>query len=145
MNKAFTVKEGEEFKGFSSQDYNNVFDNVACDEDRGLYDKINALDLSSDHTTEQAVNLKSQVLELFVSIVEQEEGENYPDAEKISIKYNRADHHQLMNMLVLRATIKENVAHAHFEGNKNYTSLDAMQEIMDRIDLDESQGLSTNL
>lgn len=48
-------------------------------------------------------------------------------------------------MLVLRATIKENVAHAHFEGNKNYTSLDAMQEIMDRIDLDESQGLSTNL
>jgi hypothetical protein len=145
MNKAFTVKEGEEFKGFSPQDYNNVFDNVACDEDRGLYDKINALDLSSDHTTEQAVNLKSQVLELFVSIVEQEEGENYPDAEKISIKYNRADHHQLMNMLVLRATIKENVAHAHFEGNKNYTSLDAMQEIMDRIDLDESQGLSTNL
>jgi hypothetical protein len=50
-----------------------------------------------------------------------------------------------MNMLTLRATIKENVAHAHFEGNKNYTSLDAMQEIMDRIDLDESQGLSTNL
>ena len=145
MNKAFTVKEGEDFKGFSPQDYNNAFDNLVCNEDRGLYDKIMALDLYSNHTREQEVYLQSQILELFVSMVEQEEGDNYPDAEKISIKYNRADHGQLINMLVLRATIKENVAHAHFEGNKNYTSLDAMQEIMDRMDLDESQDLSTNL
>jgi hypothetical protein len=48
-----------------------------------------------------------------------------------------------MNMLTLRATIKENVAHAHFEGNKNYTSLDAMQEIMDRINLCHFSKLSS--
>lgn len=139
MNKASTIKEGDEFKGFSSEDYNNVFDNLVCNEDRELYDKIIALGLFGYITREQEVNFKSKVPELFASIVEQEEGENYPDAEKMSIKYNRAGHHQLMNMLTLRATMKENIAHAHFEGNKNYTSLDAMLEIMDRMDLDESQ------
>ena len=101
-NKASTIKEGDEFRGFSSEDYNNVFDNLVCNEDRELYDKIIALGLFGYITREQEVNFKSKVPELFASIVEQEAGENYPDAEKISIKYNRADHHQLMNMLVLR-------------------------------------------
>jgi hypothetical protein len=135
MNKAFTVKEGEEFKGFAPQDYNNVFDSVVCDEDRGLYDKIMALEPSSHCTTEQSANFKSKVLELVVSFTEESEGKNYPEAEKISIKYNRANHYELINMLAFRATIKENVAYKHFEGYKDYTSLDAIQEIIESMDI----------
>jgi hypothetical protein len=132
MNKVSTVKEGEEFKGFSPQDYNNIFNNVICDDDLGLYDKVKAVALSSNLTTEQEGDLKKQALELATAFSERDKSKNYPDTEKILIKYTRANHHALINMLAFRAMIKENVAHKRFEGNKDYTLLNAIQAIMDQ-------------
>ena len=56
---------------------------------------------------QQSANFKSKVLELVVSFTEESEGKNYPEAEKISIKYNRANHYELINMLAFRATINK--------------------------------------
>jgi hypothetical protein len=133
MNKAFTSNEDEDFDGFSQQDYDNAFDDLVCNDKHGVSDQMKeALDLdpSIDLPTDQE---KKEIIDDFLG---QYERENYPDAEKLSIEYNRANYHYILNILALRSVIKENVAYKHFEGHQNYTSLDAIQEIIDRDNSD---------
>lgn len=145
MNKLSSVKDQSECEGLLSQDYNTLFDDVICDEDHGLYDKIKSLDSSDDLTAEQINNLKSKALEAAATFIEEEERNNYPDAEKFSIKYDRANHRELIYMLTLKAIVKEKVAYKHYEGYKDYTSLDAIEELINQTDSSKSPDLSTNL
>ena len=48
-------------------------------------------------------------------------------------------------MLTLKAIVKEKVAYKHYEGYKDYTSLDAIEELINQTDSSKSPDLSTNL
>jgi hypothetical protein len=127
MNKAFLVKEGEDFDEFSPQDYDNAFDDLVCDDDSKLLNML--LEFDPDHGF--ALEQKNKGLKAIGSFTKQEKVRHL-DAEKISIKCSRADYHHVLNMLAFRAVINENVVYKHFEGHKDYTFSDAIQEINNR-------------
>jgi hypothetical protein len=69
---------------------------------------------------------------LFSYLFEKEQ-QNYPSAEKFTIEYKKSDHHALIKMLTFRAGIKECVAIKRYNGDKNYTSLDAIKEFTESL------------
>ena len=132
MNKAYTVKEDEDFEGFLPEDYDNAFNNLVCNNDLVSFYKIQTLNRSDDFLTEQ----EKMDQESALSFLLQDKRTQYPNAEKFSIKCHRSEYSNMIKTLVFRAVIKEDVAWKHFEGYKDYTSRDAIQAIFDRVNSD---------
>ena len=61
----------------------------------------------------------------------EQEKYNYPTAEKINIRYQRSEHQALLDMLIFRSGIKQKVAVKRYEGCKNYTSFDAINDFLE--------------
>lgn len=75
----------------------------------------------------------------FESYVRTKESDNYHEVEKIAISYDKRLHNSLTTWLAMRSLIKSAIAMEHCSGNTSYSSIDAVKELLSRIndDLEE--------
>jgi hypothetical protein len=130
-NKAISCKNQEELKAQFDIDYGELFDNLTDNADDELTKSEKGLKTQLSINKSDAKGSQDNSIDTILSSLNDQEKENYPSAEKIRIQYKKSNHQELINMLTFRSVIKEKVAIMRYNGYKNYTPLDAIQELMD--------------
>lgn len=133
-NKFTVIQNRQEIQALLDQNFDHIFlDSKIHNVNHviNLNDEVGTRRLSS--SSDQA--MVNESLEMFMPYVE-EDIANYPEFERISIHYNRQKHDNLIVWLSIRAVIKELVATAHYEGNNNYSSKDALNELFIMLNYD---------
>lgn len=131
-NKFTVIHNRQEIQALLDQNFDHMFLNNKIHNVNhviNLNDEVGTRRLSS--SSDQA--MENESLEMFMPYIE-EDIANYPAFERISIHYNRQKHDNLIVWLSIRAVIKELVARAHYEGNNNYFSKDALNELFIMLD-----------
>lgn len=134
-NYATGCNDKEELEKLAQSDYSELFDDLECDDiEQKLEEYIKQAQKQQTDTNKENSEIMSECLDRMMSDIEYEEQHNYPKYEKSSIKYDEKEHDELLRILTLRFVIKEKVAIEHYDGNRGYTSLNAISDIFGHID-----------
>jgi hypothetical protein len=112
FNKVTVARDEDEYYQLFNVNYDELFSLIIKEFYEGSNEKIEHKKL--EEFDKKILSLKQQAID------------NYPDIEKIALHYNRATHSEMMNMLGFRAVIKEVVAKRRYDGDRYFTSFDAI-------------------
>lgn len=134
-NKLTVIQNSQEIQELLEQNFDHIFldSNI-----HNINHVINLNDVVGKEILASSPDkaMVNESLAMFMPYVEEEDIANYPEFERISIHYNRQKHDNLIVWLSIRAVIKELVATTHYEGNKNYSSKDALNELFIMLNYD---------
>lgn len=126
-NKATVARDEDEYYQWFNVNYSELFDNVRItDHNVELLNPIQKLLEFHEDSNEEREHKTLEELDKKILLLKQQEIDHYPDVEKIALHYNRASHEEMMNMLGFRAVIKEVVAKKRYDGDRHFTSFDAI-------------------
>ena len=139
VNKLTTITD-QSLEDVMEQDYNKLFDENTISH----VDSFDPSDMKEVYEDEQTYNTEEK-WSRFESYIKTRELEAYPEVEKISIDYSRKNHEYLITRLTVRSVIKEAMAMEHHNGNKNYSSMDVIKELVTMLTNNMRQDLSDEL
>ena len=139
-NNVTVCKNEEELQTQFDLDYGLLFDHLTDHTEEKLTKymenaKLEWLLGADDTRTRES---QHHAMDNIFSDLHEQEKYNYPAAEKINIQYQRSDHQDLLDMLIFRSGIKQKVAIKRYEGYKNYTSFDAINDFLEFSSKQES-------
>ena len=139
VNKLTTTND-QSLEDVMEQDYDKLFDENTM----SYIDSLDSSDMKEVYEDEQAYHAEEK-WSRFESYIKTRELEAYPEVEKISIDYSRKNHEHLITQLTVRSVIKEAMAMEHHNGNKNYSSMDVIKELVTMLTNNMRQDLSDEL
>lgn len=126
-NQVTTCRNEEELEKERNADHGILFDSLEDNTDE-LIQKIKKRHLDSNSIENKQ---REEALDILNSCIQEEEGKNYPAAEKLQIQYKKTEHDEMINMLTFRSVMKEQIAIKRHGGDKYYSSLDAITDLLD--------------
>ena len=128
-NHVTSCKDEEELHDKFYPDYDELFDHLVDDRSEYLTQYMEEVKKKEgDFADIDELSKEKIKINLFANLHEQEKN-NYPLAEKINIQYKRSEHDDLLYMLTYRFAVKQCVALKRHEGNKDFTSFDALEDL----------------
>lgn len=130
-NNVTVCKNEEELQAQFDLDYGVLFDHLMDGTEEKLTKYLDNTKQKRLLDTDGTRGSEAHAMDNILSDLYGQEKYNYPTAEKINIRYQRSEHQDLLNMLIFRSGIKQKVAVKRYEGYKNYTSFDAINDFLE--------------
>ena len=128
-NHVTSGKNKEELHDKFYPDYDELFDHLVDDRSEYLTQYMEEAKKKEEDFANIDESSKEKIISNMFANLHDQEKNNYPAAERINIQYKRSEHEELLYMLTYRFAVKQCVALKRHEGNKDFTSFDALEDL----------------